>query len=424
MSDGEAGSFGAFRISNFRVLFIGTLSSFTAFFMSTIVQSVVAFELTGTNTAVGASVFGQGLGMVIFGPLGGAYADRLPKRRVIATAQVLSALTFGALGWLYAGGMIQLVHLVVSSFVLGGAFGFIGPARQALVVELVSVELRGNAMALTNVANTMSRVLGPLVAGVLLSVGQLGGTLAYGVMALLYLFSALLLLLLPRSVVREGASDTHVLADAIEGLRYAWNHIRLRHLLIFFVGVMLIGFPHVTLITGFLENQLDRSATDLTRMAFFSAIGALFMSLMVARYADSPFATRIYSWMAIGFGLTLMILSGAPGFEAAVAAMVLVGATSGGFHALNGAVIARETETLYMGRVMSLTMMAFAGFSLTALPLGFAADRFGERAVLFGMGLSVLVLALVMGRVVARDSLRAVRATRLRMSREPFDDDG
>ena len=54
-------------------------------------------------------------------------------------------------------------------------------------------------------------------------------------------------------------------------------------------------------------------------------------------------------------------------------------------------------------------MMAFAGFSLTALPLGLAADRFGERAVLFGMGLSVLVLALVMGGVVARDSLRTVR---------------
>jgi len=414
MSDGEAGSFGAFRIPNFRVLFVGTLASFTAFFMSTIVQSVVAFELTGTNTAVGAAVFGQGLGMVIFGPIGGAYADRLPKRRVIATAQTLSALSLGSLGLLYARDAIELVHLVMSSFVLGGAFGFFGPARQALVVELVSVELRGNAMALTNVANTMSRVLGPFVAGVLLSVGELGGALAYGVMALLYLLSALLLLLLPRSVVREGVGDTHVLSDTMEGLRYAWNHIRLRHLLMFFVGVMLIGFPHVTLITGFLENQLDRSAADLTQMAFFSAIGALCMSLTVARYADSAHATRVYSWMAVGFGLTLMVLSGAPGFETAVAAMVLVGATSGGFHALNGAVIARETETLYMGRVMSLTMMAFAGFSLTALPLGIAADRFGERVVLFGMGLAVLVLALVMAGVVARDSVRAVRVVRER----------
>ena len=71
-----AGSFDALRIPNFRILFCGTLFSFTAFFMSTVVNSIVAFEITGTNGAVGSAVFGQGLGMFLFGPLGGAYADR------------------------------------------------------------------------------------------------------------------------------------------------------------------------------------------------------------------------------------------------------------------------------------------------------------------------------------------------------------
>ena len=85
-------------------------------------------------------------------------------------------------------------------------------------------------------------------------------------------------------------------------------------------------------------------------------------------------------------------------------AMLFVGAMSGGFHALNGAVIARETEPAYMGRVMSLTLLAFAGFSLTALPLGILADRFGERAVLFGMGSGVVLLALWMAAIVARDA--------------------
>jgi len=84
--------------------------------------------------------------------------------------------------------------------------------------------------------------------------------------------------------------------------------------------------------------------------------------------------------------------------------MLLVGATSGGFHALNGAVIARETDPQYMGRVMSLSMLSFAGFSLTSLPLGILADHFGERTVLFGMGLSVFALSIFMAAVVARDA--------------------
>jgi MFS family permease len=410
MPDAPAGSFDAFRIPNFRVLFVGTLGSFTAFFMSTIVQSVVAFELSGTSTAVGSAVFGQGLGMFIFGPIGGAYADRLPKRRVIAVGQTVSAFSLGALGFLYSGGTIELYHLVLSSFLLGSAFGFIGPARQALVVDLVPLSLRGNAMALTNVANTVSRVVGPFAAGVLLAVGDLGASVAYWVMGVLYLGSALLLMKLPKSVVREGVGDTYVMADLVEGLSYAWGHKRLRNLLFFFISVMLIGFPHVMLIPGLLENELGRAAEDLPVMAFVSAIGALLTSLTVARYADSSNATRIYSWMAIGFGLTLVMLSAAPGFLTGLVAIVFVGATSGGFHALNGAVIARETETRYMGRVMSLTLMAFAGFSLTALPLGMAADAFGVRVVLLGMGSSVLVLAVLMSFVVARDDRRVAEA--------------
>ena len=404
MSASAAGSFDAFRIPDFRILFAGTLGSFTAFFMSTIVQSVVAFELSGTSTAVGSAVFGQGLGMFVFGPIGGAFADRLPRRRVIAVGQTISAISLGSLGFLYADGSIRLFHLIVSSFLLGSAFGFIGPARQALVIDLVPNHLRGNAMALTNVANTVSRVAGPFIAGVILAIGALGASVAYWAMGVLYLTSALMLLGLPRSVVRDGVGDTHVGSDLVEGLRYAWRHTRLRHLLIFFIGVILIGFPHVMLIPGLLEHALDRPAEDLPVMAFFSAIGALGTSLAVARYADSVHATRIYSCMAVGFGFALMTLAGAPGFLAAIFAMIFVGVTSGGFHALNGAVIARETETIFMGRVMSLTLMAFAGFGLTALPLGMAADVFGVRIVLFCMGAAVLALSILMSVVVARDA--------------------
>ncbi len=386
------------------MLFAGTLASFTAFFTSTVVQGVVAFELTGTNTAVGSVVFGQGMGMLLCGPLGGAYADRLPKRRVIAIGQALSATCFGSVGLLYASGSLEIVHLMINGFAVGCAFGFIGPARQALVVDLVPSEMLGNAMALTNVSNTMSRVAGPLVAAVLIATDSLGPAAAYAVMSVLYLMSAGSLLLLPRSVVRDDVSETHVFEDLSLGVRYAWRHARLRHLLFFFVGVMLVGFPHVTLIPGLLENQLERSAQDLTRMALFSAIGALSASLFVARFADSRHATRIYSWLAIGFGASLIVLSRMPDFGYAVASMVLVGAMSGGFHALNGAVIARETEPHFMGRVMSLTLLAFAGFSLTALPLGILADRFGERTVLLGMGIGVVVIAIWMGAIVARDA--------------------
>jgi len=389
----EAGSFGALAIANYRTLFAGTLASFTGFFMSTVLQGIVAFDLTGTNTAVGSSAFGQGIGMLLFGPIGGAYADRLPKRRVVATSQVLSASVFGALGLLYAAGELTLPYLVTGSFMVGAAFGMLGPARTALAVDLVPTSLVGNAMALSNVANTMSRVVGPFVAGLLLASDWAGPAVAYATIAALYLTSASLLMLLPRSVVRSNVGDTHVLQDLWGGLRYVWSQRRLRIYLLFFVSVMLLGFPHVTMIPGYLGNVLGRPAREVTNFYLASALGALCVSLLVARFADSRRAPLLYSLMAVGFGGSLMLFSRAPSYATALGCMVAVGAASGGFHALNGAVIARETDVVYMGRVMSLSMLAFAGFGLTALPLGALADRFGESDVLLGMGLGVLVLS-------------------------------
>jgi MFS family permease len=402
MPRSQTGSLGVLAIRDFRILFLGTLAAFTAFFTSTVIQGVVAFELTGSNAAVGTAVFGQGLGMVLCGPLGGAYADRLPKRRVIAVGQLIAATSFGTLGVLYAAERIALWHLVTSSFVFGCAFGFLGPARQALVVDLVPAARIGNAMALSNVANTMSRVTGPVVAGVLLDWKAAGPAAAYAVMSLLYALSSLSLLLLPKSRVRPLAAEKHVVHDLFDGLRYAWHAPRLRLLLVFFVGVMLIGFPHVTLIPGLLENQLGRPSQDVTRFALAAAVGALATSVTVSRFADSPLAVRIYGGMAIGFGLALGCLAIVPTFGAGIAAMVFLGATSGGFHALNGAVVARETEPVYMGRVMSLTFLAFAAFSLSALPLGLLADAFGERRVLLGMGAAVIGVAIFMNLQLAR----------------------
>lgn len=402
MARTQTGSQGALASRDFRILFLGTLAAFTAFFTSTVIQGVVAFELTGSNAAVGTAVFGQGLGMVLCGPLGGAYADRLPKRRVIAVGQMISATSFGVLGVLYAVEWIALWHLVTSSFVFGCAFGFVGPARQALVVDLVAPARIGNALALSNVANTMSRVMGPVVAGVLLDWNQAGPAAAYGVMSLLYATSSLSLLLLPKSRVRALAAEKHVVHDLLDGLRYAWHAPRLRLLLIFFVSVMLIGFPHVTLIPGLLENQLGHPSQDVTRYALAAAVGALATSVTVSRFADSPSAVRIFGGMAIAFGLALGGLALVPSFGAGIAAMVFLGASSGGFHALNGAVVARETEPVYMGRVMSLTFLAFAAFSLSALPIGLLADAFGERRVLLGMGAAVVCVATWMNLRLAR----------------------
>ena len=132
-------------------------------------------------------------------------------------------------------------------------------------------------------------------------------------------------------------------------------------------------------------------------------MGALTASLAVTRFGDSPYADAIYASMAVLFGIALLGLAWSPSFFWAQVAMFGVGAGSGGFQSLNASVIARETELPYIGRVMSLVMLAFGGFGLMALPYGYLADWIGERNTVVVMGCSVLLVAAVFRVLLVRE---------------------
>lgn len=387
-------TFAALSVRPFRILWLGTLFAFTGFFMSTVVQSVVAFDLTGENRAVGLVVFAQGLMMFTFGPLGGAYADRLSRRRVIAICQLTTMTVFFSIAWAIAAGHIAVAGLAAGSLVMGASFAFLGPARQSLSIDLAGPAHRGNAVALTQVANSACRVFGPALGSAFLVWSSHGTWVAYTTMGLLYLVSVLSLLLLPKSEVREGASTSPVFHDILDGLRYVRDHERLRPLVLMFTLVIILGFPHVTMLPGFVENQLGSPARFVGVLFGASAFGALVSSLLVARYADSPRAPRLLSMMALGFGVSLLAAAMAPNFAVLTLTMVGVGVLSGGFQTLAGAVIVRQTEPRYVGRVTSLMMLSFGGFGLMGLPIGYLADALGERATFVMMGLAVSAVVL------------------------------
>ena len=88
------GTFAALGVPSFRVMWAGTWASYIPFFMSSVVNGVVAFQLAHVNRAVGTVVFAQGVAMAALAPLGGAGADRWPKRRVLVLTQLAAAVVF------------------------------------------------------------------------------------------------------------------------------------------------------------------------------------------------------------------------------------------------------------------------------------------------------------------------------------------
>lgn len=380
-------TFAALASHHFRVLWTGTALAFVAFFMSTAVQSVVAYDLEENNSAVGVVVFAQGIAQLLLGPFGGALADRISKKLLILACQAVITAAFFALALLIATDRVTILFLAAGSFAIGSAFSFLGPARQGLMVELVGPHHRGNAVALSQVALNASRIFGPAFAGVFVAFDVLGAQAAYAAMGLLYVVAMWTTVVIPDA--KPAGAGRSVFGDIALGLRYTWEHPRIRLLVLSYVLIITCGFPYVTVLPALVEDELGRSAGSVTALFAISAVGGLAASLGVASRADSARAAIIYRTMCILFGASLVVSGIAPTFLSLVAAMFFVGVGSGGFQTLNGAILSHITEPAFFGRVVSLTFMAFAVFGVVALPIGIIADAVGERATLAGMGLAV-----------------------------------
>lgn len=386
-----ARTFKALEYRDYRVLWIGTSLAFLAFMMSSVVQAVVAFDLTGRNGAVGFVSLGMGLATILVSPFGGVVADRFPKRRMLFAGQTIIGLNFAAVGLLIIFDLITIPLLALSTLVMGAVFSFIGPARQAWIGELLPPKDLPNGIALQQVGMTLTRVIGPFIAAGLIGLSFVGTGGTYLFMAGLFVFVIGSLAMLPpsRAVARGGRSFRE---DMALGMRHIRERKRLMLAVVTFIGVIMAGFSYFVVLPGFLENELGRSSKDMALLMAAGAASGFVVSLAVAGAAGSRHAWMLMVAGGAVLGLSLILLAAAPNFGVAMLAMLAIGSGTGAFQVLNNAIVMREAEPAYHGRVMSLTMLAWGVNGLVAYPFGALADRIGERETLGVMAAGVLAI--------------------------------
>jgi MFS family permease len=375
---------------HYRMLWMGSTLAFMAFMMSFIVQSVVAFNLTGRNSAVGFVSLGMGIATITISPFGGVIADRVSKRKLLLIGQTLIGLNFAAVGALVITGQITIWLLAASTFVLGAVFAFIAPARQAWIGEILPPERIPNAIALQQMAMTATRIFGPFLAGGLIAIGFIGTGGTYMVMAGFFLLVVLSLTRLPQTRSRTRGTGPTVLADFKLGLRHINDNPRLRLLTISFIGVIMGGFSFQVILPGLLENELGRDPKDMSILLGASAVSGLIATIAIAGFAGSRHAWFMMTAAGITLGASLILTSLAPGFFTVAAVMLFVGIGSSAFQLLNNSIIMQEANPAYFGRVMSITMLAWGFNGLAAWPFGALADQVGERQTLLVMGVIVI----------------------------------
>ncbi len=405
-------TFDSLEDRNLRILWIGTLLNFAGVTMNQTAQGVVAFDLTGNSRAVGTVTLGMGLAMLFIAPLGGTLADRVSKRAMLITCQAILCATFFTVGFAITSGFISIPLLAVSAFISGVMFAMIRSVRNAYIGEVATPAQRGNAVALGQLAMTVMQVAGPFLAGILIGWSLFGSAGTYAVMGSFFLVGMITMTQLPGTKAPLRASGSpNILRETGTGMKYAWANPEIRLVLGGFLLLTICGNPYITLLPGYVRRELETGTSNLGLLLGVAAVGGFFISLVAASMADSKRAPKLLLGCNLVFGASLIGLGLAPNLGTAAIVMLFLGIGTSGFQVLNLAVALRAAEVAYMGRIASLTMMAMSLSSIMALPMGWLADEVGDRPVLMGMGVSVLVVAVLLA-LWRRASLGKIEAAR------------
>ncbi len=357
------------------------------FGMMQVVQSVLAFDLTGKNSSVGFVAMGMGIPMLLLGPIGGALSDRLSKRMLLMFGQTAIGLVFFFVGLLTVLDQITIWLLAGLSLVLGSTFALLMPARQAWMGDMLHGPALSNGVALQQLSMNATRIVGPLAAGVLLSIAviDIGGT--YLIMSTFFLVSLGLLFVMAPTRRRVDDSETSVLGDVRIGARYIWDAPDIRLMVLMFGGVVLTAFSYQQLMPGLLENELGQDAGMVGVLFGATAVGGIALTLFLTHRGLGTDVTRLMFACGAALAGAIVLLALAPTFPLALGAAVLVGATSSGFQMCNQVNLMQRTDPAFFGRVMSLVMTAFGLQMIVGFPAGALADQIGERATLSLLGL-------------------------------------
>ncbi|MDH3706685.1 MAG: MFS transporter [Acidimicrobiia bacterium] len=383
------GRFDSLRIPEYRLLWWGGMCAFGAGQITLIARGWLAFDLTGTNTALGAVLIGFGISSLVAIPIGGLLADRLPKRTVIQAAQMAQTLTAATIATMVATDLIQFWMLIAASMVQGAAISVLAPSRLALIADIVERDRLTNALFLSSMSVQVTRVIGPAAAGALIGVAAFGVSGVYYLGAAISFVAVLLTIRLPLGEPHRRSTRSPW-EDIVDGLRYVRRRPELVRLLVVSLVVVMVGFPYVAFLPVMSEEIFGQGASGFGIMNTVAAVGAVVATLSLANLGRDKLAAY-QSGAGFLFGVSLVFLGVSPVFVVALVAMLAVGSTSMTFQTLNNSAVLSLADVEYHGRVQSLLMFSFSGFGLAALPLGMLADALGLREILVGMGVFIVV---------------------------------
>jgi MFS family permease len=388
--------FRALSHRNFRLFWAGAFLSNTGTWMQAVAQGLLVYQLTSSPFWLGLDGFMATVPGLLLTLLAGVFADLVDRRKLLIYTQIVAGFSALTLAILIVTGVVHVWMILVISFVTGCCFAIAGPSYQAITVDLVEREDLANAIALNSTQFQFSRVVGPTLAGVALSVFGLAGCFFANALSFVAVIVALMKVrfdekktLAPAHSIKDKRA---VWRDLVEGLRYVRQRPRVFMLIMISGMTSLFGAPYLSMIPVYARDIFHMDQDGNALLMGISGVGAFVGALTLAYLGN--FKHKGWSVLSGSFGFALCLI----GFALSTHLIVSLAFIFGMGFAIVSCVAVVNTLLQQLvtdemrGRVMSMFILSFIGtMPIGNLIAGAAAERFGAPHTLATGGLIIAV---------------------------------
>lgn len=403
----------ALRHRNFRLFWFGQMVSLVGTWMQNTAQSWLVFALAKTEYGpanasfyVGAVSAMGSLPMFLLTLYAGVISDRYDRRRILIATQTILGLLAAGLAMLVGTGTIRLWHVAVFAVCSGLTMAFDMPTRQAFVKDMATPEDLVNAIALNSSVFNLARIIGPGVAGWLMSLSIVGisGVLYLNAASYIAVIVGLVLIHVPAAAVRARAGS--VWEHLLEGFRYVAGHRVIRLLMILMAIYSVFGFSYAVLMPVIANQVLHQTESGYGIMLGATGTGAFIGAVFLASAASRIRKGRLLLASGLIFTVPLILFSQITRLPAAYVgatrlaldyhlSLLLLAFIGSGLVMASASINSAIQEIVpdhLRGRVVSIWAFIFAGFTpIGALYAGTIAHYTSSLTVLLIGGLVTLL---------------------------------
>lgn len=385
--------FRALTYRDFRLMWLGACTSTIGTFVQQFAQSWLVYDLTKNYFYSGLDLFLGQLPIVLFSLIGGVFADRTDRRKLLLMSQYIQMTSAFILTALFHFHVVHVWHILTLSFVTGLGQSFGGPAYSALLPTLVNPEDLNNAIAMNSIQFNLGRIIGPVLGGA--AFATLGATWCFALNGISFIAVIISLYVIHVKFVPTKSKES-ILYSMKEGFQFIRASDGMRQLIVlsFFMS-MLSWFPLAAALPGFVQQVLRQGPKIYTLLLMCSGAGSVTGGLIVAAKGKIQHQGRVSLMIVTVLGAAVAGFAFSRWLPLSCALIFGVGVATMSSASLLVSLAQLNVADEMRGRVMSVFNLSFrGGMPVGSLLLGALFPLFGVPNTLASSGSILVALAL------------------------------